>query len=312
MDGQILVGDVRAVLPTLAAESVQVCVTSPPYFGLRSYLPDGHPDKALELGAEPTVEAYVAQMVVVFREVKRVLKPDGTLWVNWGDSFSRGRSGRADGGRLADDPETWKDAIPPALTDRQSPGYGSKQLLGIPWRCAFALQADDWWLRSDIIWSKKAPMPESVTDRPTRAHEYLFLLAKAERYYYDAAAIAEPAVSDHGSGNGYKRPAQISRNGRGSDTPYEPQETRNKRSVWTLGPDPYPLAHFATFPEALIEPCILAGSRPGDVVLDPFFGSGTTGAVCERLGRNWIGIELSEQYAELARRRTAQRGFALA
>jgi site-specific DNA-methyltransferase (cytosine-N4-specific) len=237
--------------------------------------------------------------------------------LNLGDSYTSG--GRGSFGTWSpDSKQATHTAIKDAKRAPQPDGLKPKDLVGIPWRVAFALQADGWYLRSDIIWNKPNPMPESVTDRPTKAHEYVFLLSKAERYYYDAAAIREPdSGKDHArsilAGQDWPEPSGVimsphrglrrvdSRNGKG----------RNRRSVWTIPTQPYCEAHFATFPEALVEPCILAGSRTGDVVLDPFFGSGTVGQVAERLGRRWIGCELNPQYVELSKRRTAQIGIEL-
>ena len=260
-------GDARDVLAQIPAESVHCIVTSPPYWGLRDYGIDG------QLGLEPSPEEYCANMVKVFREVWRVLKPTGTVWLNLGDSYS--------GGGGAHKPEhanpglsksAERNGVPTSERDVIS-GLKPKDLVGIPWRVAFALQADGWYLRSDIIWSKPNPMPESVTDRPTKAHEYVFLLTKSPRYYYDADAIREPIYSEQG---------------------------RNKRSVWEIATQPYPEAHFATFPEKLVEPCILAGCPQDGVVLDPFVGSGTTLAVAQRLGRRSIGTDLSLAYLDLA------------
>lgn len=294
------VGDCRELLEEMAADGVRVqtCVTSPPYFGLRDYGVEG------QIGLEPTPAEYVERMVGVFRAVGDVLADDGTLWLNLGDSY-------ASGGRKTRDPGQSK--LHPAFTGehnavtRVRPDDGDakpKDLLGIPWRGAFALQADGWYLRSDIIWHKPNPMPESVTDRPTKAHEYLFLLAKSERYYYDADSIKE-AATDTGRlsgmdgrderaearppGSSARTLARIDYSSRG----------RNKRTVWTIPTAPFPGAHFATFPRALIEPCILAGSRPGDVVLDPFMGSGTTAQVATDLGRDFLGCELNPKYVEL-------------
>lgn len=292
--GSVLVGDCREVLPTLGAGSVQCVVTSPPYYGLRDYQ---HPD---QIGLEPSVEAYVAEMVAVFREVRRVLADDGTLWLNLGDSYSGGRSTGANG---------WKSGR------KHGDGIGPKQLLGVPWRVAFALQADGWVLRSDIIWHKPAPLPESVRDRPTKSHEYLFLLAKQARYFYDASAIAEVAVSGPKLGilrsvkivntNGVAPPIPsiASRRAAGVDSTTACSGWRNKRTVWTIPPQPCREAHFAVMPPALVEPCVLAGSRPGDTVLDPFLGAGTVGLVASRLGREWVGVEVNPEYAAMAERR---------
>ena len=267
----ILVGDCIESMRGLPDQSVQTCVTSPPYFGLRDYGHDG------QIGLEPTPAEYVAKMVEVFREVRRVLRDDGTLWLNLGDSYGVG-----------------------------------KQMLGIPWRVAFALQADGWYLRQDIIWHKPNPMPESVTDRCTKAHEYIFLLSKSERYYFDSEAIAEPAQyfgKDNRSGKGNIRyegkrtEGDAKANGQQSFVTIN--ETRNKRSVWTVTTKPYKGAHFATFPPDLIEPCIKAGCPEGGTVLDPFGGSGTTGLVAQTWGRKFILCELNPEYAQMARDRIA-------
>lgn len=299
------IGECRAILRTLESGRFQCCVTSPPYWGLRDY---GH---AEQLGLEPTPEQYVANMVDVFREVRRVLRPDGVLWLNLGDSYAmstKGSSGKGDkqvsnAGTLIED-RSW--AIPDGLKP--------KDLCGIPWRVAFALQADGWWLRQDVIWHKPNPMPESVTDRCTKAHEYLFLLAKSERYYYDAKAIAEPASGrSSGAVNDDKAAATgaaefQTRGGFAKVGDVEWSE-RNARSVWTIATQPYPGSHFATMPPALAERCILAGSHIGDEVLDPFLGSGTVGMVAERNGRRWFGCELNPEYEQLIKQRTAQQGL---
>jgi DNA modification methylase len=298
----ILAADARA-LP-LRDGCVDCCVTSPPYFGLRDY---GDP---AQIGLEPTPEAYVATLVAVCREVGRVLTDRGTLWLNLGDSYTgaanSGGVNRNDGG----------PAVRIASLDRK-PGK-PKDLLGIPWRVAFALQADGWYLRADIIWHKPNPMPESVTDRPTKAHEYVFLLAKSARYYYDAAAIAERSVDSESLNGRHKRNDDAftqadptgharTRVGFASIPAGKTYETRNRRSVWTVNTRSNSLCHFAMFPEPLIEPCILAGCPVGGLVLDPFLGSGTVGAVAERFGRRWVGSDLN--YHALARERTAQRGL---
>lgn len=316
MSCEILCGDNRAILPTLPESSVQCCVTSPPYWGLRDYGVDG------QIGLERTPEEYVAQMVAVFREVRRVLKDDGTLWVNLGDTYGRnpakgssgtptGRNGR--GERYPTKSKTasegaWMAFGTEAKTRTQT--IKEKDLVGIPWRVAFALQSDGWWLRSDIIWQKPNPMPESVTDRPTKSHEYIFLLAKSERYWYDADAVSEPSLRAGDINGGCYGGNPPSFNvGRGIKPTTIIKERRNIRSVWTVATQPYREAHFATFPEKLIEPCILAGCPVGGTVLDPFGGSGTVGQVCERLGRNSILIELNPDYIELQRARTAQMGI---
>lgn len=294
----------------LADKSIQCVVTSPPYWGLRSY---GIGVDAGEIGLEATPEAYVATMVQVFREVWRVLRDDGTVWLNLGDSYAGGGTkGDTEGAKQKTSKgATWVSNDGLALL-KNNIGVAPKNLIGIPWRVAFALQADGWYLRSDIIWAKPNPMPESVTDRPTRSHEYIFLLSKSERYFYDADAIREPSVYPDDDRKGRARidqkrypGAEIAGVRNGSAT----YRCRNKRDVWTVNSEATREAHFATFPQKLIEPCILAGSRVGDVCFDPFLGSGTVGKVCERLGRRWVGLELSPQYIEIAKRRTVQQGL---
>ena len=299
---RILQGDVCERLASLPAESVQTCVTSPPYWGLRDYGHDG------QIGLESTPAEYVTRLVEVFAEVHRVLRDDGTLWLNLGDSYAANRSYQVPstkGGPKHSDSQSagGKGSVVPL-------GMKPKDLVGIPWMVAFALRDYGWYLRSEIIWHKPNPMPESVTDRPTKSHEQIFLFSKSARYYYDAEAIKEPAGAAGGNvapvkgvgdekmrtRNGLHMAQQRAREAGG-------YEGRNKRSVWTVATQPYPEAHFATYPEALIEPCILAGSKPGDLVLDPFTGSGTTGAVAIRHQRSFIGTELNPAYIELARRR---------
>jgi DNA modification methylase len=285
---------------------VQMCVTSPPYWDLRDYGVAG------QLGLEPTIAEYVANMVEVFGLVRELLRDDGVLFLNLGDSYHNG-----DKGGYAKDRVTATDSMQRsnlganfigAPNRNPQSGLKPKDLCGIPWRVAFALQAAGWYLRQDIIWAKPNPMPESVTDRCTKSHEYLFLLAKSERYYMDMAAIAEQSCGE-ARGGGLKAA------GAGHKNLYKcgaiAYETRNKRSVWTVATAPYADAHFATFPPALIEPCILAGSRSGDIVLDPFIGSGTTGQVAQALGRQWIGCELNPAYGALQDARTAQMGMVL-
>ncbi len=355
----ILCADARAI--PLKDATVQCCVTSPPYWGLRDYGTPG------QLGLEATPEEYVANMVEVFREVRRVLKDDGVLWLNLGDCYATGAgkvgdcpgggkqgerwAGRDDhkgrgaparcGGRTRGPrPGEWyerenprKNVGPITQPNRLPiPGLKPKDLVGIPWRVAFALQADGWWLRSCVVWAKGNPMPESIKDRPTTAHEFIFLLAKSERYFYDADAIREPHT--YGVGGDHHRNVDLSgkwmppgqkspHNGlrkprvktagpgphvggrRQAPEPGEPGAFhplgRNKRTVWTINAQPYPGSHFATFPEEIPRLCILAGSRPGDVVLDPFGGSGTTAKVALELGRRPIHLDLT--YHELARKR---------
>lgn len=312
MDYELIQGDCLAVLQGLEACTVQTCVTSPPYYGLRDYGHDG------QIGLERTPEEYVAKLVDVFREVRRVLRDDGTLWCNLGDSYS-GSGGEHKEHHNSTSGFQYKNKERELKKGRQpiavTTGLKPKDLIGIPWMVAFALRADGWYLRSDIIWHKPNPMPESVTDRPTKAHEYIFLLSKSERYFYDADAIKERATVGHrgtdfmptskkdklsnGMGSAATKASLNGRTGEWSDT-------RNRRSVWTVATRPYSGAHFATFPPDLIEPCILAGSKVGDTVLDPFNGSGTTGAVALRYNRRYVGIDLNPDYLELAHRRIRQ------
>lgn len=340
----IVQANMREGLP-LAGDSVHCVVTSPPYWGLRDY---GH---AGQIGLESTPEEYTATMVDVFQEVRRVLRPDGVCWLNLGDTYATGagKVGECPGGGAQG--EHWRDgyrghrapsgknapaqrAMGPTVQPNRLPlaGLKPKDLVGIPWRVAFALQAAGWYLRADVIWHKPNPMPESVQDRPSKAHEYIFLLTKSADYFYDWAAIQEPGSMAHSvpsadktrptttpgkpphSGldkqRGHKRTHEGFRDRLDSMSKAEQcAAPRRKRSVWTVATIPYAGAHFATFPEKLIEPCILAGCPEGGIVLDPFFGSGTTGAVAERLGRRWIGCELNPDYIALARHRTAQMGL---
>ena len=319
-------GDCRAVMAEMPAESVHCVVTSPPYWGLRDYGQDG------QLGLENTHEAYVANMVDVFREVRRVLRDDGTLWLNLGDSYAGSRSGpQGESGEMAT--RTVAKHRGMLGTTKIGGNLKPKDLVGIPWRVAFALQADGWYLRSDIIWSKPNPMPESVTDRPTKAHEYLFLLTKSPRYYFDAEAVRETSIGTNEydlTGPGYAAPGQTAntgsrkskkpdgwathagghgsfhRDGRESGEPGVIRAGRNIRTVWTIATEPYPGAHFATFPRKLVEPCVKAGCPEGGTVLDPFAGSGTTLLVAQALGRKGIGIDLSPDYLKQALVRNAQ------
>jgi len=310
MSVEIRVGDALTTLREMPEQSVRCCVTSPPYWGLRDYGVEG------QLGLESTPDEYVAKMVEVFREVRRVLADDGTLWLNLGDSYASFRDSKCvpqtvGGGGQRSMP-TSGAANRGAAAFAGSP-IKSKDLVGIPWRVAFALQADGWYLRSDIIWSKPNPMPESVTDRPTKAHEYVFLLSKRERYFYDAAAIAEPTAKPEYIGKEQARwggKKAIGRSmGRGpsgneaTDAPYVGAETRNARSVWEVSTRSFSGAHFATMPPELAERCVKAGSAVGDTILDPFGGAGTTGLVADRLQRNAILCELNPEYAAMARER---------
>jgi DNA modification methylase len=298
---RILHGDVREQLASLPDGCVQTCVTSPPYFGLRDY---GH---AGQIGLELTPDAYIHALSDVFMEVRRVLADDGTLWVNIGDSYAAHEGQRKVTDAAGPKQQTKRGST--GVASRHVEGLKAKDLIGIPWRLAFQLQTDGWYLRSDIIWSKPNPMPESVTDRPTKAHEYIFLLSKSQRYFYDSEAIQE-GRADLRVTSGHKARATGERNAGGrTDGLTRPGgdmvmgDTRNKRSVWHVATQPYSGAHFATFPEALIEPCILAGCPVGGTVLDPFTGSGTTGAVAIRHQRNFIGCELNADYIALAEKR---------
>lgn len=306
-NAQVICASVLDGLADIESESVQTCITSPPYWGLRDYGTEG------QLGLELTPEEYTQNMVEVFREVRRVLRDDGTLWLNLGDSYAGARA--AGGGTMAGFNDRYfgrktsgdkqREVDGSKLARPKVAGLKDKDLVGIPWRVAFALQADGWYLRSDIIWHKPNPMPESVTDRPTKAHEYLFLLTKSPRYYYDADAIREtgtvPAGTKGAKGSA-DRAAQAGVNGRPPEYKvYDGQ--RNKRTVWTVTTKPFSGAHFAVFPPDLIEPCVLAGSAQGDTVLDPFTGSGTTGIVALRHGRDFVGTEVNPEYAEMARER---------
>lgn len=347
MNFEIRQGDALELLREIPEGTVQCVVTSPPYWGLRDYGVAG------QIGLETTPEEYVAAMVDVFREVRRVLREDGTLWLNLGDSYSgSGKGGNPDAGKQATNKgsqsigvlygkagETAREAAVTNVT-RNWDGLPPKQLIGVPWRVAFALQADGWWLRADNIWAKPNPMPESVRDRTTRSHEYLFHLAKSERYYYDADAIAEPGVwpgqnrndtqpiertmpgapphrglrakdvRDKQRGHG-RRHAGFNERWDAMEKAEQCAGPRNKRSVWTISPQPFPDAHFAVMPQDLVEPCVLAGSRAGDLVMDPFAGSGTVGVVALRHGRRFLGLELNPAYVAMAKRRVAGPLFAV-
>ena len=295
-------GNVLDRLKDLPDGSIQCVVTSPPYWGLRDYGSDG------QLGLEETPEEFVENLVKVFREVKRVLKDDGTVWLNLGDTYSATR--------WSNTPST--TGISRKVSDivlQKTTKLPDKNLVGIPWRVAFALQSDGWYLRQDIIWHKPNPMPESVTDRCTKSHEYIFLLSKSAKYFYDADAIKEDSIDDESYTGRRKRgihkiaihdPAHADGLSMGKGKVGAVYEKRNKRSVWKINTNSYKEAHFAVFPEELPTLCIKAGSSEGDVVLDPFFGSGTTGWVAQRLGRKWIGIELNPEYIEIANKRFIQ------
>lgn len=308
---RVLQGDCRDVLKTLPDESVHCVVTSPPYFGLRDY---GMPG---QIGLEDSPKAFVDELVGAFEDVRRVLRSDGTAWVNMGDTYagSWGAQGRQGAnGQMADRSVVQARSIE-AHPQRRShtgtirhPGVKAKDLYGVPWMLAFALREAGWWLRQDIIWSKPNPMPESVRDRCTKAHEYIFLLAKSERYYYDANAIKEEAVSEGPRGGNLLNDTVKGPNGgkdrwKGERANDWAESGRNKRSVWSVATLAFEEAHFATFPPALIEPCILAGCPEGGTVLDPFGGAGTTGLVADRHKRDAILIELNPEYADMARKR---------
>jgi len=261
---QIIHGDALSVLAGCPSNRFAACVTSPPYWGLRDYGYEG------QIGAEAQLDTYLEHLTSIFSAVKRVLRHDGTLWLNIGDAYTSGN-------------RTWRDIDKknPARAMQFRPptpqGLKPKDLVGLPWRIAFALQSSGWYLRADIIWNKPNCQPESVKDRPTRSHEYLFLFSKSEKYYYDAESIKEPAVNGGG--------------------------TKNRRTVWNINTDGFPGAHFAVFPRKLVEPCILASTRTGETVLDPFFGSGTVGEVCLRQKRQFVGIELNPDYIKIAQDR---------
>ena len=255
-ESMVFQGDAEVLLKQFPSNFFRCCITSPPYWGLRDYGTEG------QIGAEEEPSDYICHLVAVFEQVYRVLTEDGTLWLNIGDSYTSGNRGyRA--------PDKKNPVRAMSYRAKTPDGLKPKDLIGIPWRLAFALQKADWYLRSDIIWEKPNCMPESVKDRPTRAHEYIFLFSKSLKYYYDYESIREPSG-------------------------------RNRRTIWSIPTDPFPGAHFATFPQKLVEPCILAGSQPDDWVLDPFFGSGTVGVVCEQQHRNYVGIELNPEYVNIA------------
>jgi DNA modification methylase len=299
-------GDCRETMRKWASEGVkaQTCVTSPPYFGLRDYGHDG------QIGLEETPEEYIKAMVEVFRCVWDVLEDDGTLWLNIGDSYAGNNSRASNNGRAGFGNAREK------VVNRTGEGLKTKDLIGIPWMLAFALRADGWFLRQDIIWHKPNPMPESVQDRCTKAHEYIFLMSKSQKYYYDHEAIKEPLKGEpetrDKNAEGYQ--ADYSKGDRFSkgERVFGADGMANKRSVWSVPVKPYTGAHFAVFPSELIEPCILAGAPVGGIVLDPFMGSGTTAQVAQDLGRQYIGCELNPTYEKLQNKRTAQTSLGFA
>jgi len=309
----ILIGDCRDTLRTLYSHITtgivtrpRMCVTSPPYYGLRDYGGEEN-----QIGQEQTPEEYIQNLVEVFRSVRDVLTDDGTCWVNIGDSYYNYRPGRGQG-LVKQTVSNTKQDLPDVCPRRGNKldGLKEKDLIGIPWMLAFALRADGWYLRQDIIWHKPNPMPESVKDRCTKSHEYIFLLSKSRKYFYDNEAIKEPA-KDWGTRDRTK--GKYHNEGTGLQ-PHSGLEksylTKNKRSVWSVTNKPYKGAHFAVFPQDLIEPCVLAGSEKGDTILDPFMGSGTTAVTAKSLGRHYIGCELHEDYAQLIQKRLNEKSFA--
>ncbi len=294
-------------LRSLPDNSVDCCVTSPPYFNLRDYGVAG------QIGLEETPEVYIQRLVEVFREVRRVLKLTGTLWINIGDSYAGSGKGAAKYPESSGAKQLSNAGMVGAVaTVKKFAGYKAKDLIGIPWMLAFALRADGWYLRQDIIWAKPNPMPESVRDRCTKSHEYIFLLSKSRRYYFDYAAIARPARTSNRAGtvqavgsHRYEQlPASDPQQRTNTDRSFTYTETARKRDVWTVPTRPYKGAHFATFPVELITDCIKAGSpEGGGIVLDPFMGAGTTAVAARMLGRNYIGYELNTEYVRIAEER---------
>ena len=302
MKDTILFGDCRETLSQID-EKVRMCVTSPPYYGLRNY-----GDESNQIGQEDTPEEYIQNLVNIFRSVRNCLSDDGTLWVNIGDSYYNYRPGKGQA-LVKQTVSATKQDLPDKCARRGNKleGLKEKDLIGIPWMLAFALRADGWYLRQDIIWHKPNPMPESVRDRCTKSHEYLFLLSKNKKYYYDNESIKEPAKDwgtrdrtngkYHNKGTGLQPHSGLTKS----------YPTKNKRSVWSITNKPYRGAHFAVFPPDLIKPCILAGSEKNDIILDPFMGSGTTAMVAKELGRDYIGCELHEDYGKLIQKRVNDR-----
>tara|TARA_B100000424_G_scaffold3747_1_gene2781 strand:+ start:235 stop:1146 length:912 start_codon:yes stop_codon:yes gene_type:complete len=299
MKNKIYYGDVRETLPNLWQYKAQMCVTSPPYYGLRDYGGEEN-----QVGQEETPEEYINNMVDIFRLVRDNLMDDGTLWLNIGDSYYNYRPGKGQSYPKQSVSKTKQD-LPDKCNKRGNKleGLKEKDLIGIPWMLAFALRQDGWYLRQDIIWHKPNPMPESVRDRCTKSHEYIFLFSKSKKYFYDNEAIKEDAKDwgvrnrvngkYHNKGTGLQPHTGLTKS----------YPKKNKRSVWSVTNKPYKGAHFAVFPPDLISPCILAGSRVGDLVLDPFMGSGTTAMVSKQLGRDYLGCELHSDYSELAEKR---------
>ena len=299
MKDTILFGDCRETLTAFLPQSARMCVTSPPYYGLRDY---GGEEK--QIGQEQTPEEFVDQLVSVFREVRNVLTDDGTCWVNIGDSYYNYRPGKGQA-LVKQSVSKTKQDLPDKCAKRANKLHGLKEkdLIGIPWLFAFAMRKDGWYLRQDIIWHKPNPMPESVRDRCTKSHEYIFLFSKNKKYFYDNEAIKEPAKDwgtrdrtngkYHNTGTGLAPHSGLSKS----------YDRKNKRSVWSVTNKPYREAHFATYPPDLIEPCIKAGSEVGDTIIDPFMGSGTSAMVAKSLGRYYLGCELHEDYGNLIQKR---------
>lgn len=276
----LLIGDIREKIEEIESESVQAIVTSPPYWGLRDY------DNSGQIGQEESPEKFVEELVKTFSGLKRVLKKDGTFWLNLGDTYFGAKGGHWDSSNSITNSETGTNYRMSRAAPPPHPYLKTKDLVGIPWRVAFGMQQDGWYLRNDVIWHKPNPMPEAVRDRCAKSHEHIFLFSKSPKYYFDDKAIAEPS-SDINS----------------------PNETKVRRDVWTLNTSTYKGAHFAVFPMEIPELCIKAGSKEGDLILDPFMGSGTTAVVARRLSREWIGIELNPEYAKIIKDRTSQMGL---
>ena len=306
MKDTILFGDCRETLSQFD-EKVRMCVTSPPYYGLRNY-----GDESNQIGQEDTPEEYINNLVNIFRSVRNCLTDDGTLWVNIGDSYYNYRPGKGQA-LVKQSVSKSKQDLPDKCARRGNKleGLKEKDLIGIPWMLAFALRADGWYLRQDIIWHKPNPMPESVKDRCTKSHEYLFLLSKNKKYYYDHESIKEKAVGERWGGNtpiNMNKTKDTNNQFSGLTRPRKMvYDKRNKRSVWKVTNKPYKGSHFAVFPPDLIKPCILAGSQENDIILDPFMGSGTTAFVAKELGRDYIGCELHEDYGKLIQKRLNER-----
>jgi DNA modification methylase len=307
LSAEVIVGDNRETLKALPDQCVQTVVTSPPYWGLRDY---GNDD---QIGLEQTPDEFIEQLCLVFDEVWRVLKDDGTIWVNLGDSYSAMRDSKANPDSLRTGEGTKVGSAANRNPENlRKAGLKHKDLVGIPWRFAFAMQARGWYLRQDIIWAKPNPMPESVTDRCTKSHEYIFLMSKSARYFFDNQSIREPVASStksrlsQASLDEQDGSARVPGKTNGNMKAVGNLDDRNKRSVWNVTTKPYKEAHFATYPPELITPCILAGSKEGDIVLDPFSGSGTTGEVALQKGRNYIGLELNPEYAALSEKRLTE------